>query len=142
MHIRFLLLISLFSGFNLFAQKERPVKWTFEVTKISDSEVEFKAIADMQKSWVIYSQFTEVDGPIPTTFFIDEKEEKLTEKSEIITEYDELFGVNVSKIKNQAVFVKNYNSSGTRNLKGYVTYMTCDGERCLPPVDVPFDVKW
>jgi len=142
MYVRFFLFMLMFSGFNLFAQKERPVKWTFEATKISETEVEFKAIADMQKTWVIYSQFTEDDGPIPSTFVVNEKEEKLTEKSEIITEFDELFGVNVSKIKNQAVFVKKYNINDLSNLKGYVTYMTCDGERCLPPVDVAFDVKW
>ena len=96
----------------------------------------------MQNDWVIYSQFTDDDGPVPTIFVVNDSDTKLEEKSKIFTEFDELFGVNVSKFKNKAVFTKRFKIEELPVLKGYVTYMTCDGAKCLPPTDVVFELNW
>ncbi|MBK9151731.1 MAG: hypothetical protein IPM26_12375 [Saprospiraceae bacterium] len=127
---------------NLKAQKELPVSWTFEVSVVDMNHVEVKAVAAMKKSWVIYSQFTEDDGPIPTGFYFDDKQVKFEELSPSITEFDDMFGVNVTKFKEQAVFKAKFPANPERKLKGYVTYMTCDGAKCLPPKDVEIVINW
>jgi hypothetical protein len=138
-------LISLFSLLSISqagAQKEKPVSWTFEVQKLSESEIELTAVATMKPSWVIYSQFTEDDGPIPTGFYFDDKTIKFEEISKSITEFDDMFGVNVTKFKDKAIFKTKFTDLKSSSLKGYVTYMTCDGAKCLPPADVEIIVKW
>jgi hypothetical protein len=138
-------LISLFSLLSISqadAQKEKPVGWTFEVQKLSESEMELTAIATMKPSWVIYSQFTEDDGPIPTGFYFDDNTIKFEELSQAITEFDDMFGVSVTKFKDKAIFKTKFTDLKGGPLKGYVTYMTCDGAKCLPPADVEIIVKW
>ena len=141
-HFIFTILLCNLFTFPLFSQKEKPVSWNFETKKVSDKEIEFIAIATMQNDWVIYSQFTDDDGPVPTIFVVNDSDTKLEEKSKIFTEFDELFGVNVSKFKNKAVFTKRFKIEELPVLKGYVTYMTCDGAKCLPPTDVVFELNW
>jgi len=59
-----------------------------------------------------------------------------------MVEMSEMFGVNVIKFKDKAEFRQKIKgaSSGT-TIKGNVSFMTCDAEKCLPPVSVPFAVK-
>ncbi len=119
------------------AQKSlSPVNWDFEIKKIDSETVEIIATATMKTSWVIYSQFTEADGPIPTSFLLNGQEEKFEEKSLSKTEYDALFEVNVTKFAEKAIFSKRINVESSTKWDIEVEYMTCDGERCLPPTTV------
>ena len=59
-----------------------------------------------------------------------------------IKEFDNMFDVDVIKFKDKAIFTKKFPIKKGVSLSGYVTYMTCDGEKCLPPTDVPFDLKF
>jgi len=136
------LFIVLGLSFNTFAQKTVPVTWSFDLVKISETEYELKAVAKMQPSWVIYSQFTDDTGPIPTFFMVDGMSVKFEEKSKVIKEYDEMFEVDVMKFKEIAVFIYGIKKSDKNNVTGSVEYMTCDGQRCLPPVEVTFDLKF
>lgn len=138
------LFLSLFilSSLGVNAQKVSPVSWKFEINKIDGSNYEITATATMQPSWVLYSQFTNPDGPIPTLFLVNGAEVKFEEKSKVIKEHDEMFDVEVIKFKEKSIFTyKGTNPSGS-TIKGSVEYMTCDGERCLPPVEVVFDLKF
>jgi hypothetical protein len=124
------------------AQKETPVKWSFELKKLSDTEFEIFAKANIKKEWTIYSQFTEDNGPVPTAFVVDDKEVKFEEKSTSTTEFDPLFEVNVIKFKEEAIFSYKIKKENAQSCKGYVTFMTCDGAKCLPPTDVEFELKF
>ncbi|MBK8347529.1 MAG: hypothetical protein IPL08_07830 [Saprospiraceae bacterium] len=140
----FSIILIYFSGWinPLQSQKSTPVSWTFDLTKISDAEYELKATATMQPMWVIYSQFTEDGGPIPTYFTVDGTNVKFTEKSKVIKEFDALFDVNVMKFKEKAVFIAQISKTTNDVVKGSVEFMTCDGSRCLPPTEVTFDLKF
>ena len=111
------------------AQKTSPVAWDFKLIKINAHEYKFTATATMQPTWVLYSQFTDPEGPVPTTFTVNGKQIQLKEESHLMTEMDEMFMVEVKKFKNTAI-------------KGDVEYMTCDGLRCLPPTKVPFELNF
>lgn len=139
----FVILMSALSiiSFTANGQQLSPVKWTFEVKKINDKEAEITANAVMDKDWVIYSQFTDDDGPIPLSFVINDIDVKFIEKSKVIKEYDEMFGVNVLKFKEKAIFLGKIPMNDRGEWSGFVTFMTCDGMKCLPPKDVDFTVK-
>jgi thiol:disulfide interchange protein DsbD len=132
--------ITIFS--NIFGQKSAPVSWTFNLIKVSDSEYDITAIAKMNPSWVIYSQYTDDSGPIPTFFLVEGKEVKFEEKSKVVKEFDEMFDVDVMKFKETAVFTSRIKKTDKSNVSGYVEYMTCDGAKCLPPMKVAFDLKF
>lgn len=133
---------TIFSVFNFFGEKGSPVTWTFETKEVDDHNIELIATASIQKTWVLYSQFTDDNGPIPTSFVVNNIEMKFDEKSKAIKEFDSMFDVEVIKFKEIAVFTKTFPIKKGDSLSGYVTYMTCDGEKCLPPTDVNFDLKY
>lgn len=141
-HGIFLIFLSFLFLNNIRAQKSSPVVWSFELNKINETDYELAAIATMQKSWVIYSQFTDDGGPIPTSFVINGEEVKFDEKSKVYKEFDDMFEVNVMKFKEKAKFSKIINKNIGKTVSGYVEYMTCDGERCLPPVQSVFELTF
>lgn len=125
----------------MFGQKvPAPVHWQFELVQNLDQSFQIVATAKIDNGWFLYSQFTADDGPIPTTFTIDDKVVQFVEKSPVITEMDDIFGVEVKKFKKESTFIFTLPSTDAKFVKGYVNFMTCDGARCLPPVDVEFNI--
>lgn len=137
-----ILFIGIFFSAVLFAQD--PVNWTFSY---NESEDKLVMEAEMQNNWVIYSQHTAPDGPVPTYFELEESEDfnaigEVEELSAAIKKMDDLFGVEVIKFEKTATFSQKLeNVKDGAKIKGSVTYMTCDNIRCLPPKTVPFEVK-
>ena len=121
-------------------QKSTPVRWSFEIKKINNTEFEILATATIEKGWILYSQFTDDNGPVPTQFVIDEQVVRFEEKTTSMKEFDPLFEVEVIKFKDKAIFSKIIKKSATGKVNGYVTFMTCDGAKCLPPTDVNFNL--
>ena len=140
----FVLLFSLWSsgGTTLYGQKSSPVSWIFELKKINTSEYEIIATASIKKDWLLYSQFTDDTGPVPTQFVLEDEVVTFEEKSKSLKEFDPMFDVDVIKFKEMAVFSKKVHRSEKKNISGYVTYMTCDGAKCLPPSDVNFNLNY
>jgi hypothetical protein len=123
------------------SQKPSPVQWSFSIVKLNQNTIELTAEAKMKDNWVIYSQDTEAGGPIPTAFTLNNSDIVLEEKSTHVSEFDEVFEVTVKKFKNKAVFFKKITGDfQSGSLHGSVTYMTCDGEKCLPPATVDFNL--
>ncbi len=135
--------------FNLSAQVLEPVKWTFESKHLGGDEYQLDFTAKMDKDWTIYSQHTSDDGPVPTYFEFEKGEHfetigEVEEKGKKKEGPDPLFdNVNVIKFTespvlfSQKVKIKDY----SKPITGYLTFMTCDNARCLPPTDVDFDFK-
>ncbi|MDX1665878.1 MAG: hypothetical protein R3350_01555, partial [Saprospiraceae bacterium] len=70
--MRLLWTLSLLLGLNaLSAQILNPVAWEAEVQKISEQRYELIIQAQMDEGWSIYSQHTDDNGPIPTSFVFD-----------------------------------------------------------------------
>jgi thiol:disulfide interchange protein len=120
-----------------------PVKWSFSHEKIDENTYELKLIAQIEEGWKVYAQDIEDGGPIPTSFtFTEGNYEKVgetEERSQAITKQDEVFEMELSYFKKEAVFSQKVTFSGApENIKGELVYMTCDEERCLPPTYVDF----
>lgn len=139
------LALVLFATFA-FAQLE-PVKWSFDVEKLNDKEYDIIFSADIDRGWVLYSQFLEAqNGPVPTSFqfYRDNQIELVGDASEAGARqeaFDEVFGMNLVKFQRKARFVQRVKvEEGASIVKGHLTYMTCDNKSCLPPEDVNFEI--
>ena len=143
--LRNIILFIVFLSFNSNAQILEPVSWEFETVKINDTEYELVFTANIDDKWSVYSQFIDGLGPVPTSFEFDENSKiefisgVIEEETNRITEQDLIFEIIVSKFYSQAKFtqkviVKDKNTS----ISGYLTFMTCDDTRCLPPTDIDF----
>jgi len=139
-------LIFVFLATASFAQILTPVKWKFNIEKINETEYKLKYTATVDKGWTVYSQFTADDGPVPTTVNYEEMSGieligKATEKGAKKEGIDAFFGVNVIKFTADKPFVieqKIKVKDASKPIKGYVNFMACDHEKCLPPSDVDF----
>jgi thiol:disulfide interchange protein len=141
---------------SLEAQVFKPVKWNFTTEKISDTEYYIVFTAKADKGWNVYSQFTADNGPVPTSITYENKsgvkfEGKSIESGHKKEGPDKLFEddngkpVYVIKFLPDVPFVikqKIKVLDASKPLSGYVSYMTCNDERCLPPEDVDFSFKF
>ena len=129
-----------------FAQIVKPVKWSFESKKISDTEFDLVATAKLDKGWFIYSQTLVGDGPIPTKFTF-----KPTPQYQLVggipkevsdhkkAGFDPIFDMNVTKYSENVQFVQRIKLTGaSAQIGGSVEFMSCDSEKCLPPSDEEF----
>ena len=122
------------------------VLWEFSLRKVSD-ETLLVMTAHIQNGWHIYSQFTPEGGPIPTSFSFEENKgytmEGKVKEPEPEKHYDPNFQLDVWYFSNKAEFTQKIKlkDKNISSVKGTVTYMVCNDQMCLPPVDVPFEIK-
>jgi len=124
-----------------------PVAWTHIMHENSDGSYSVVFRANIEEDWVLYSQHTNPEGPVPTSFEFDPGEclvleGKVEESDGAITENSDLFGVDVIKFKEQATFTQKIIPNCEGKLASSIVFMTCDGERCLPPKEVKFEIDF
>jgi hypothetical protein len=134
-------------AFSVKAQIYSPVSWTFDAEKTAENEYVLNFHADIEKGWVVYSQYITDEGPVPTGFFYESpsdlvlvgKNEEIGQKKET---YDKMFGMDLIKLSGDFLFKQKIKvRKGTKSVSGYLTFMTCDDEKCLPPTDVDFIIE-
>lgn len=124
--------------------QQSPVKWTFEPQKIGAGEYDLVFTAHIQDGWYVYSQYLESDdGPIRTAFSYDANHylqfvDKNREEGKKYEGYDDLFGMNIIKFSGTPTFKQRVKITAPTTVSGSLEFMTCDNEKCLPPVDVRF----
>ena len=129
-----------------FSQSDvEPAKWSFDLNQVGPADYELIFRADIEKPWVIYAQDVPEDGPIPTsiTYTSDNIEvlEKARESGDGKEEMDQMFEMTVKKFSHkEPYYLKQKIRLKDRSvpITGYVTYMSCNDEVCLPPRDVDF----
>jgi len=144
---KYLVLFLLLGGSQfLFAQEENPVSWSFDLEEVEEDRYHLIFSAEIEKKWTVYSQFLDDGGPVPTTIWYENEDiiEKIgdaKEEGHVKTGMDPIFEMEVTKFLDDEPFVITQLikvKDKTQKLTGYLTYMTCDDERCLPPTDVEF----
>ncbi len=138
------LMLWVFIAISASAQILEPVKWQFSQKQISESEHELIFTATIDEGWHLYSQFIDEGGPIPTGFFYDENKAveiigKVSEP-EAHTEYDANFKMDLSYFGHEAVFTQKVKVLANTDVKvtGFVEFMCCDDQQCLPPAEADF----
>lgn len=133
---------------TLQAQILKPVKWKFEASRKTSNVFELTFTANIDQNWHLYSQFIPEGGPIPTRFEFEtdsngvfQKIGKTEELSKIEEEFDQSFQMQLKYFSHKAVFKQKIKVLKETELKGYVEFMTCDNEKCLPPEQIEFSFK-
>src|SRR5690606_12408404 len=103
--------------------------------------------ATIEKGWWVYSQHLESeDGPIATTVNFDPGSHyKLVgankESANVKKVFDKVFEMQVSKFAEYYTIEQKIKvTDPSKPITGYVNFMTCNDERCLPPTDVEFSL--
>ena len=144
MRLQILILFSLL-GVNFSWAQQNPVSWDHHFEKVNENTYKLVFTASIDAGWYLYSQYLESDeGPIPTSFnFTESGQFKLAGKTEEVGKkkegYDELFGMNIVKYGNKVEFVQKVKVTGKETkVAGFVEFMTCDDNQCLPPNQLDF----
>lgn len=139
------LLLILFTSFNLFSQVYNPINWTFQVNKVSSSEAELIFKAKIDDNWHLYGMSVPADGPIATSFKIKENADfkligNVIEVTKPEVKLDENFQLQIPLFSKKAIFkqkIKILNNS-LKSITGSVEFMACDDKQCLPPKEEDF----
>lgn len=125
----------------VFSQILEPVKWSHEVSKISDTEYELNLIATIDYGWYIYSQENSGEESFaPETYFEfnNQKDnyELIGDTSEPVAlpVFDKIFQEEVVKFKDEAIFSQKVKllKSDISQIEVFVQYQTCDDSKCIP----------
>ncbi|MDP4999904.1 MAG: protein-disulfide reductase DsbD family protein [Saprospiraceae bacterium] len=130
-----------------YAQIFTPVQWSHTYQDLGNNEYLLVFKATIDEGWVVYSQYLPSDeGPIPTSFVYEEgshfsligpNEESGNKKES----YDKFFDMSLIKFSGEGIFSQKVKvTDPTQPIKGYVEYMTCNDERCLPPTEEAFEI--
>jgi thiol:disulfide interchange protein len=140
----FLILLSVFSQ----AQIIEPIKWTTE-SEQNGNEVELIFKASIDKGWHLYDTYLPEGGPIATSivyadstlfdFVGDLVREPLPEEH-----FDNTFQMTLRYFSNEVVLKQKIKlkSDAPVEISGYVLYMGCNDETCLPPNEADFSFSF
>jgi len=132
----------------VYAQIKNPVKWDMSYNQVSAQEFDLVFTATINSGWYVYSQFLDDGGPIPTSFNFEKgdhfqlvgkaKEESANKKAG----HDAIFDMQVVKYAKKVTFTQRVKASDLKKpIVGYLTFMTCDDEQCLPPTDIDYSFE-
>ncbi|BDW94201.1 thiol:disulfide interchange protein DsbD [Flagellimonas marinaquae] len=147
MRLAVLFLGFLFINFTIFAQTdENPAVWSHEVHKISDAEYELVFKGKIMDGWHVYSQYTAEGGSLPSEFTFEKAGEDYellgkTQESETIKEYSDIFEVEETFFKEEAIFTQKIKllDTSVNQISVNLFYQICK-EVCLP-VDEYFQIS-
>ena len=117
-----------------------PVKWEI---KLEDSDSSVKTLlfsAKLDNGWHLYDMNLPEGGPISTSFNYETLKGAKTVGSPVpskkaTTVYDEQFEMNLSWYAHEVSFTQKLEITNPKAFKveGYVEFMACNDENCLPP---------
>ena len=137
-----------FSTIALNAQILEPVKWAFSINQISETEFEIVADATIDENWHLYSSNIPEGGPIPTSLVLLNPDDQLEigslkERPEPDIQFDSTFDMELGWFAESARLVLPFvvKNAGVSVVEGYVEFMACDDEQCLPPDRIDFSLS-
>ncbi len=134
----------LFLTLYTFSQIYDPVEWSFSYEKVDDNNYDLIFTATIEEKSHLYSMHLPDGGPIPTSFTFEESDDyelvgdpREINEGEVV--FDQAFEMEIKYFSGEAEFRQTISPNVDNfSVKGYVTYMACDDERCSPPQDQEF----
>ena len=134
--------------FSLNGQVLEPVEWEFSVNEISDTRVEVIAEASIDEGWHLYGADLPEGGPVATSLNLIESDKysaggALRQEPAPDVQYDPSFDMELSWFSGNArlILPVELKNESVSSIEGYVEFMVCDDERCLPPDRVDFTLN-
>jgi hypothetical protein len=129
------------------AQKIR-AHWEYSITKISNQQFEFHAIATMDAGWHIYAQEQPKEAIAQPTKFTFSKNPLIviagipTEKGTKETYTDQVAGIKQYQYGEKVEFIQTFRlkTKVKTNLSGTIQYQECTSEMCLQGKTISFSV--
>lgn len=145
--LTFILFVLLLT-FPTFAQIIEPIKWSFD-SRQDGRDVELVFNAAIDEGWHLYDTFLPEGGPIATQIvFADstlfEIVDELEREPQPVEKYDNIFMLNLRFFSDKATLTQKIrlNSADPVEISGYVLFMGCDDEMCLPPNEAEFSFQF
>jgi hypothetical protein len=141
------IVLTCFFSLALKAQLAEPVKWSFKSEKTGENIYKVTITATIEEGWYVYSQDLPSNGPIPTQIKFDTNSQvifdgKTIELGDKKEAFDQNFNMTVTKLMGQTTYMqKVVNVGNAPSVKGALIFMTCNGEMCMPPKKVEFNVS-
>ena len=143
----FFIFLGLICLLSASAQLENPVAWTFSAKRISAKQYEVHLTAEIMGNWHIYAQDAG-EGPVPTSFTFSKNpliklDGKVLEIGNLEKAYDPNFKSTLKFYNKKVDFVQKISLKSTAStvLKGVLSFMVCNENKCLPPKEIPFSIK-
>ena len=134
-----LLALLLMLTLNAVAQMQDPVKFTTQLKTGSGPEAEMIFSATIDPGWHVYSTNLGQDGPIEASLHVNKLEGaelvgKLTPRGKEISQFDEMFGMNLRYFEKSVQFVQKVKFTKPQyNIDAYLEWGACNDEMCMPP---------
>ncbi len=129
----------------LFAQIYEPVKWTQVLKATGEKTADITFRAGIDKGWHLYGLLLPKGGPVPTSIVFEkienaQKSGEIQATSKLLKQYDPNFDMELNWYANEAVFVQKitFDDISKVKVKGYIEFMVCNDQSCLPPKKYPF----
>ena len=140
-----IVVLSFVSSFCYSQSNVEPAKWSFDINQVGPVEYVLVFRADIEEPWVVYAQDVPEYGPIPTSItYTSDNIEILgdaIETGDAKEGLDLMFDMKLKKFSHKEPYVLKQKirlKDRSVPITGYVTYMSCNNEVCLPPKDVDF----
>lgn len=118
------------------------INFTVSYKRVSPTEIDIVFNGTADAGWHIYSTNLPADGPNPAVFGVDKQSGielvgDLKAGSGAKTEYDAMFGMDITFFENTCTFTQRVRlTEQNYSLEGYLEYSACNDQSCLPPTAV------
>ena len=143
-----LLVFTYFIAFSALAQIIEPIKWTFD-SKQNGRNVELIFEASIDENWHLYDTYLPEGGPIATQVVFEDSTlfefaGELEKDPQPVEKFDNIFQLNLRFFSERATLTQKIRlkSDDPTEIKGYVLFMGCDDEMCLPPNEIEFTFQF
>jgi thiol:disulfide interchange protein DsbD len=144
--VSLIILIAILSV-QAFAQVLEPVKWTFRSEQNGD-QVQLIFAASIEQGWRLYDTKLPGGGPVPTSFHFNDNPHiepvgELVAHPTSTEKLDKIFKINLRFFSEKAEFIKTFKLKNSEPIviDGFLEFMCCTDEACLPPTEVDFSFK-
>lgn len=142
------IILSLFMLLSLqvYAQFHNPISLKHDFV-VKGSEAVLTFTADIESGWHMYSTDIADGGPTAATINFDkiqgaEPVGKLTPGAGVISNFDSMFGMDVTYFEENATFTQKFKITASEySIQGYFQYGACNDENCLPPTSYDFNLS-
>lgn len=143
----FLLTTLLIFFAEAFSQIQEPVKWSFTSVQ-NGREVQLVFKAKIDQGWHLYDTQLPDGGPIPTSIQYNDSSlfsfaGELKKNPQPTQVFDKAFQMNLGYYIKEVEFTQaiRMKSDQPVTISGYVEFMVCNDENCLPPTEADFKFK-
>ena len=127
------------------AQMEDPIKWNIQLVPVEESLYDISFHAKLDPGWHLYDMNLPEGGPVSTSFTFEKSNGvelmgDVTTASQPIKKHDNSFNMELSWFENEVTFVQRIKviDGANMDVAGYVRYMVCNDQNCMPPTEEPF----